>query len=144
MDISKIRKRIDELDQEILSLLNERAQYALNIGQMKATSSAPVYAPGREVQVLEQVLKNNHGPLDDKAITAIFREIISASRALERPMNVSYWGPPGSNTHIASIQKFGHSTNFVAVDALPDVFVEVEKKHADYGVAPVENSTEGL
>lgn len=144
MDISEIRKKIDQIDQQILEMLNVRAQCALDIGQMKDNDSSPVYAPGREMQVLQQVLKHNHGPLDDNAVTAIFREIVSASRALERPMTVAYWGPPGSNTHIASIQKFGHSTDFMAVDTLTDLFSSVETKKANYGVVPVENSTEGV
>jgi len=144
MDIKEIRKRIDKLDQEILRLLNERASYALEIGKLKGQNSEPVYAPERELQVLGQVLKENHGPLDDEAVTAIFREIISASRALEKPLTVAYWGPPGSNTHIASVQKFGLSTKLVSVDTITDVFSEVEHRRANYGVTPVENSTEGV
>lgn len=144
MDIKEIRKKIDELDQQILKLLNERASCAMEIGKMKASTAAPTYAPERELQVMEQVRRENHGPLDDQAVQAVFREIISASRALEKPLVVAYWGPPGSNTHIASVQKFGYSTEFVPVDTITDIFSEVEHRRANYGVTPVENSTEGV
>lgn len=144
MDIKDIRKKIDELDQQILKLLNERAACALEIGKMKASKSEHTYAPERELQVIGQVLEENHGPLDDQAVGAVFREIISASRALEKPLVVAYWGPPGSNTHIASVQKFGSSTEFISVDTISDIFAEVERRRADYGVTPVENSTEGV
>jgi len=144
MEIKEIRKRIDEIDQRLLGLLNERAECALEIGRMKSDNSAPIYAPEREMQVIKQVLDRNHGPLDDQAVSAVFREIISACRALEKPVVVAYWGPPGSNTHIASVQKFGSSTQFISVDTITDVFSEVEHRRADYGITPVENSTEGV
>jgi chorismate mutase/prephenate dehydratase len=93
---------------------------------------------------MEGVLKNNAGPLSDRTITAVFREVISACRALEKPISVAYFGAPGSYTHIASILKFGESTEFVPANIIPDVFTAVERKDVNYGVVPVENSTEGI
>lgn len=144
MDISDLRKKIDDIDKRLVEMLNERAECAQEIGNMKNKGSKSIFAPEREVQVLSGVLKNNQGPLSDKTMSAIFREIISACRALEKPINVAYLGPLGSYTHIASIQKFGDSTDFLPQNTIPDVFNSVEKKEANYGVVPVENSTEGI
>ncbi len=144
MDISEIRAKIDEIDRELVEMINKRAECALEIGNMKSKGSKSIFAPEREKQVLAGVLKNNKGPLADKSVSAIFREIISACRALEKPISVAYFGPAGSNTHMASILKFGDSTDFVACNTIPDVFSAVERKETNYGVVPVENSTEGV
>lgn len=125
-------------------MINERADCALEIGKLKNQSEKSIFAPEREKQVIEGVLKNNKGPLSDKAVTAVFREVISACRALEKPICVAYFGPAGSNTHVASILKFGESTDFIPANTIPDVFSAVEHKEANYGVVPVENSTEGV
>lgn len=144
MDLSDLRKEIDRIDQEILDLLNERAETALNIGKHKEKTNKSFFAPERERQVLERLVAANQGPLPHSAVKAIYREIISASRALERPLTVAYWGPPATNTHMASIQKFGSSSTFVPVATVPDVFSEIDRERADYGVVPIENSTEGV
>jgi len=144
VDISDIRNRIDTIDKQLVEMLNERAECAIEIGKMKNKGQKSIFAPEREVQVLSGVLRNNKGPLSDKTMSAIFREVISACRALEKPISVAYFGPAGSNTHIASILKFGDSTDFVACNTIPDVFNAVERKEANYGVVPVENSTEGV
>lgn len=144
MDISDIRKQIDEIDAKLVEMLNRRAECALEIGKMKGKGNKSIFAPEREKQVLEGVLKNNAGPLSDRTVGAIFREIISACRALEKPISVSYLGPAGSYSHIASILKFGESSEFVPANTIPDVFNLVERKETNYGVVPVENSTEGV
>ena len=125
-------------------MINERANCAIEIGKRKNKGSKSIFAPEREVQVIKGVLRNNKGPLSDKTMSAIFREVISACRALEKPIEVAYFGPAGSNTHAASIAKFGESTDFIPCNTIPDVFNAVERKECNYGVVPVENSTEGV
>ncbi len=144
LSIDDIRKEIDRIDKELVDLLNRRAECAIEIGKLKETKTESIYAPERENQVLSKVLAQNSGPLADKTVAAVYREIISACRALEKPISVAYLGPAGSYTHIASIQRFGDSTEFAPVDTIPDVFNMVERKDANYGVVPVENSTEGI
>jgi len=144
MDLSDLRKEIDRIDSEILDLLNKRAEMALEVGKHKEKTNKSFFAPERERQVLKGLTDANRGPLPNAAVRAIYREIISASRALERPLTVAYWGPPATNTHMASIQQFGSSSAFTPVDTIPDVFSEVERERADYGVVPIENSTEGV
>jgi len=144
MDLQELRKEIDRIDKQILELLNRRAQTALDIGKRKAKANKSFFAPAREKEVLNKLAAANNGPLPNAALRAIYREIISASRALEKPVTVAYWGPPATNAHIASIQKFGSSSTFVPMDTIPDIFSEVERQKADYGVVPIENSTEGV
>ena len=144
MDISELREKIDHIDATLVELINQRAECAIEIGSMKDKDAKSIFAPEREKQVLSGVLANNKGPLSDKAMSAVFREVISACRALEKPITVSYLGPAGSYTHIASILKFGESSEFLSCNTIPDVFSAVEHKHANYGVVPVENSTEGI
>jgi chorismate mutase / prephenate dehydratase len=144
MDIHGIRNEIDRIDKELVELVNKRAECALEVGKLKESNTESIFAPEREIQVLAKVLAQNAGPLADKTVAAIYREIISACRALEKPITVAYFGPAASYTHIASIQRFGDSTDFTPVETIPDVFNVVERKEANYGVVPVENSTEGV
>jgi len=144
MDIHKLREEIDQIDREVLELLNKRARIAREIGMHKQRAKKTLFVPERESQVLGKLVSANKGPLSDAAVRAVYREIISASRALEEPITITYWGPPATNTHMASIQKFGSSCNFIPMDTIPDVFSEVEKGRANYGVVPIENSTEGV
>ncbi|HEX2999509.1 MAG TPA: prephenate dehydratase, partial [Armatimonadota bacterium] len=144
MSIEELRARIDALDAEVLSLLNERARLAMEIGHKKAKQEGNYFAPVREKQVIQSLLQKNEGPLPDTAVRSIYREIMSACRALEKPLRVSYWGPPASFTHLASIRRFGAQTEYVACETIADVFTAVSKKQVDYGVVPIENSTEGL
>ena len=144
LDISDLRKKIDSIDAKIVEMINERAECALEIGRIKKKGTKSIFAPERETQVLSGVLKNNRGPLSDGTMSSIYREVISACRALEKPISVSYLGPAGTYTHIASILKFGESTDFLPANTIPDVFSAVEHKEASYGVVPVENSTEGI
>ncbi|MHB1455428.1 MAG: prephenate dehydratase [Armatimonadota bacterium] len=144
MDIGELREEIDHIDRQILELLNKRARMAREIGMLKQRTAKNTYIPERESQVFAKLTSANRGPLPDQSIRAIYREIISASRALEQPFTIAYWGPPATNTHMASIRKFGSACSFVPQATIPDVFGEVEKERADYGVVPIENSTEGV
>jgi chorismate mutase/prephenate dehydratase len=144
MDLSDLRKEIDRIDGEILDLLNRRAETALEIGKHKQKTNKSFFAPEREREVFRRLTTANKGPLPNVSLRAIYREIISAARTLERPLTVVYWGPPATNTHMASIQKFGSSSTFVPADTIPDVFSEVERERADFGIVPIENSTEGV
>ncbi|PWU25078.1 MAG: prephenate dehydratase [Candidatus Rokuibacteriota bacterium] len=143
MDLDDWRSRINNLDEEILNLLNQRGQAALKIGELKRQQDLPYYAPERESQILDRLVARNPGPLRSDAVRAIWREILSASLALEHPLPVAYFGPAGTHTHAAAVRRFGSSTEFVPVRTIVDVFEEVERGRAEYGVVPVENSTEG-
>jgi chorismate mutase/prephenate dehydratase len=144
MKIDDHRKAIDDLDQRIVALLNERAHHAQAIGRAKAEQAAEAFAPAREQQVFDRLRAANTGPLPDAALRAIYREVISACRALERSLSVGYWGPAGSNTHVAALARFGHGAELVPLESIAAVFGELEKGAVDYGVVPVENSTEGI
>ena len=141
--LEELRKRIDALDAEIVRLVNERARCAREIGELKRAQGAPVFVPARERAVYERVLALNAGPLPAEAFRAIYREIMSASLALERCPRVAYLGPPGTFSHKAARCKFGSSVEYHPATSFRDVFLEVSRGHADYGVVPVENSTEG-
>ncbi len=143
MELDPLRTRIDEIDEHILSLLNERVKCAAEIGRIKRENGAPIYVASREEAVLKKLAKLNQGPLDDQAIRAIYREVMSAAIALEKPMTIAYLGPEATFTHQAAINKFGASIEYLATPAIPDVFHTVSKGEADYGVIPIENSTEG-
>jgi len=144
MDIRELRKKIDEIDEQILELLNKRAELVIEVGKHKAKTKKSVFAPEREKHILKKVASANKGLLPNSALQAIYGEIISACRALEKPLTIAYWGPPATNTHMASIARFGSSCEFVPMDTIPDVFSEVERERADFGVVPIENSTEGV
>jgi chorismate mutase/prephenate dehydratase len=144
VELEELRRRIDETDQKILELLNQRASLAIQIGQLKGDMELPNFAPAREAKVLERLNAVNTGPLEPKHILAIYREIMSACRDLQKPTTVAYWGPPASHSHTAVLEKFGASVTPVPVDSIADVFDYVEKGLADYGVVPAENSTEGV
>lgn len=142
-DIDSLREKIDALDERIVEMVSERARLAGLIGKMKAESDDTVYKPDREHAIYEHVTEKNQGPLADSAIHAVFREIISGCRALEKPLDVVYLGPEGTFTYWAARSQFGESVSYRAVPSLEDVFEEVQRRRADYGVVPVENSTEG-
>ena len=144
MEIPDIRQKIDEIDASILELLNERARLVVRIGQIKEASASSVFDPKREIDVLKRILQRNEGPLPPESVRSIYREIISCMRSLEKPLTVAYWGPPATNTHLASIRKFGSSTEFTPQDTITDVFGEVQRGRADFGVVPIENSIEGI
>jgi len=144
MSIEDLRHKIDEIDNEVLRLLSRRAECAQQIGHSKEKTATRFFAPERERLIFERLRDLNGGPLPHAAVQAIFREIISASRALEAPVKVSYLGPAGTFSHRAALGRFGTSSELKPVDTIPDVFTEVERGAADYGIVPVENSTEGV
>ena len=144
MGIDEIRAQIDETDRRICELLGQRAELAQDIGELKSDSGQAVFAPGREQEVLGNVNGHGAGPLPAQALVRIFTEIISASRALESPFRVAYLGPPNTFTHVAALRKFGSSCEMTPAATVEDVFREVERGNTDYGVVPIENSTEGV
>jgi len=139
----ELRKRIDELDHKLVELISERAKVAQEIGRAKASGESPTYVPSREKQVYARVTSANDGPLPDEAIIAVWREIMSGSIALQRQTKISFLGPPGTFTQMATRAKFGSSIQEVPEPTIRDVFTSVVRGHSDYGVVPIENSTEG-
>ncbi|MEO7715872.1 MAG: prephenate dehydratase [Capsulimonas sp.] len=146
MSLNNLREQIDAIDNELVSLLNRRAEVSLQVGKQKASEpNVRIFAPERERDVIQRILAlHNNGALPKEALVAIYREIISASIALQRPITVAYWGPAGTFTHIAALQRFGSSALFHDASNIPAIFGEVERGLADFGVVPVENSTEGV
>jgi chorismate mutase/prephenate dehydratase len=143
MNLDDWRSRINDLDDEILKLLNQRGTAALRIGELKRQQGLPYYNSEREAQLLDRLVGLTQGPLAGDAIRAIWREIVSASLALEHPLAVAYLGPPGTFTHQAAVRRFGSSAQLVAVRTIAEIFDEVERSRAELGVVPVENSTDG-
>jgi chorismate mutase / prephenate dehydratase len=144
MSLDQHRKAIDSLDEKIIALLNERTRHALKIGVLKMEAGEEIYAPHRELEVLDRICKTNPGPVPNESLRAIYREIMSCSLAIEKSMTIAYLGPEATFTHLAAIRRFGSSLHYSAQKSIADVFNEVAKNRADYGVAPVENSTEGV
>jgi chorismate mutase/prephenate dehydratase len=144
VNIPKHRQAIDKLDASIVRLLNERTKHVLAIGAMKLKAGEEIYAPHRERAVLQRICQLNQGPVTDEQLRAIYREIMSSALALEKTMIIAYFGPEATFTHQAAIQKFGASLRYSPQKTIADVFTEVSKRRADYGVVPVENSTEGV
>jgi chorismate mutase / prephenate dehydratase len=146
--VDRERAKIDRLDERILALLNQRARVAQRIGRRKVrdgagNGAAAFWVPSRERRIYERLRTLNRGPLSDEVVHTIFREIISASRAIEAALAVAYLGPEGTFSHVAARELFGSSVTLVPVEALPLIFGEVEHRRVDFGVVPVENSTEG-
>lgn len=144
MSLSKHRQAIDKLDAQIVRLLNERTRHVLAIGEIKLAAGEEIYAPHRERAVFERICAQNAGPITNEQLRTIYREVMSSALALEKTMTIAYFGPEATFTHQAAIQKFGASLNYSAQKTIGDVFLEVSKRMADYGVVPVENSTEGV
>ena len=140
-ELLKLRNEIDRIDEEILARLAERARCAQRVGEIKR--GVMYYRPEREAQVLRRLAELNPGPLSADAVKTIFREVMSACLGLEQPLRVAYLGPAGTFSESASRKHFGSAPNFLAMAAIDDVFRAVEAGNADYGVVPVENSTEG-
>ncbi|HXD00204.1 MAG TPA: prephenate dehydratase [Verrucomicrobiae bacterium] len=144
MNIPEHRKAIDRLDAQIVKLLNDRTRHVLGIGEIKLKAGEEIYAPHRERAVFHRICKLNEGPMTDDSLRAIYREVMSSALSLEKSMNIAYLGPEATFTHQAAIRKFGSSLRYSAQKTIADVFSEVTKNRADYGVVPVENSTEGV
>jgi chorismate mutase/prephenate dehydratase len=143
MGLDELRKKVDELDAQIVRLINQRAKVALEIGKLKERDNAALYVPARQQAVHGNISSLNAGPLADECLRAVYREIMSGCLALEKPLNVAYLGPEGTFTHAAARANFGDSVTYVPAAGLGEVFDEVERGRADYGVVPVENSTGG-
>lgn len=143
MNLKQIRRDIDSLDRKIVALLNHRASKTLEIGKLKKRFKQSIYAPSRENEIFTKISRVNSGPLKDSALAAVWREIMSASLALEKPIVIAYLGPRATFTHSAALKRFGSSVNYLSCGSIGDVFSEVEKDNADYGVVPIENSIEG-
>lgn len=144
--LEELRVRIDEVDEKIQSLINERARYAQQIADAKIASGETndFYRPAREAQVLRRVSERNEGPLGDKEMARLFREIMSTCLAMEKPLLIAYLGPEGTFTQSAVLKQFGHAVQMQAQPAIDAVFREVEAGICNYGVVPIENSTEGV
>ena len=138
-----LRQEIDRLDRELVAVMNRRAECAREIGHIKQSHNQQTYDPSREEMVLGRVAEANAGPLSDESVKAVFREIISGSRAIEQHLRVAYLGPAWTYSHLAAIHRFGTSVEFVPVASISAVFEEVNSGHSHYGVAPLENSTDG-
>jgi chorismate mutase / prephenate dehydratase len=141
--LSLLRERIDQLDDSLVSLLNERARVVMKIGEVKREYDTPVYAPHREREVLNKVLAANTGPLYDRTLEGIYREMMSGSFALEQPIRIGYLGPQGSFSHMSAVKHFGSSVEFEDLHEIEGVFTEVARRHVTYGLVPIENSMNG-
>jgi chorismate mutase / prephenate dehydratase len=142
--IDALRNSIDAIDSRIMALLNERAKFVMEVGHLKQSMQSDFHVPNRERAIYERLTAENPGPFPNDALKSVFREIISASLALEAPMRVAFLGPKATFSHLASMQQFGLAAELVPQKSIPAVFEEVEKDRALYGVVPVENSTEGV
>jgi chorismate mutase/prephenate dehydratase len=141
--LTEMRRELDVIDGEIVAAINCRAKVAQQIGELKQQAAQGIFDPGRERAVIEQALAKNPGPLGDGAVRAIFRELISGTRALQMPLRVAYLGPEFTFSHLAAIERFGQSAELVPVGTIAAVFEEVERGQAQFGVVPMENSTDG-
>lgn len=147
-ELSALRVQIDDIDQQIQSLINKRAECAQRVADVKQSAAdgeeVQYYRPEREAQVLRSVMDRNSGPLPAEDMAKLFREIMSCCLALEKPMKVAFLGPEGTFTHAAALKHFGHFVHAQPMAAIDEVFREVESGQVNYGVVPVENSTEGM
>jgi len=141
--LKPLRDQIDAIDAQLISLLNQRAKVAQAVGHIKAETNAPVFRPEREAQVLARVAERNDGPLVSSDLQSIFREVMSACRALEKRITVAYLGPAGTYSEQAVWQQFGQAVEGLPCVSIDEIFRSVEAGTADFGVVPVENSTEG-
>jgi len=143
MSLNDLRKQIDQIDHELVKLINKRAQVVVEVGKIKNQKDKPIYSPDREKEVFERICKANEGPLPDKTLIAIWRELMSGSFFLERPLRIAYLGPAGSFSNNAAMLKFGQSVEYEAVTDIRTIFDEVSKGHSDLGVVPIESSSGG-
>lgn len=143
-ELDKLRKKIDEIDLKILELLNQRAKVVLEIKKAKDSKHVNIYSPEREREIIDRLTGLNVGPFPNEALRSLYREILSASLALQQPIKVAYLGPPATFTHLAAMRQFGSSTDYIPVSTIKSVFSAVSSGEAQYGVVPIENSTEGV
>ena len=143
MDLSDLRKNIDRIDEEIVSLINERYELVAQVGKWKSKNSHEIYVPEREKALLNRLESLNKGPLPNKTLRAVYREIMSGALALEHPLKIAFLGPENTFSHQAALSKFGNSIAYSVKNSLAEVFDDVAKEKVSYGVVPIENSTEG-
>src|SRR4051812_6636233 len=141
--LASLRGEIDRLDKELVVLLNRRAEISLQIGQVKQKQGMEIWSPAREDEVVARALAASRGPMPPETLRIIFRELMSSSRALQRPLRVAFLGPRYSYSHLASVAKFGESVEHVPVGSIAAVFEEVNRRHVQFGIVPLENSTDG-
>ncbi|MCZ7624665.1 MAG: prephenate dehydratase [Candidatus Methylomirabilota bacterium] len=144
MKITTLRRKIDQIDSKILSLLGDRAELVVQVGREKAKANLNVHVPQREEEIVTRLMRQNRGRFPAHAIRSVFREIISACRAVQGPLRLAYLGPEGTFTHLACTRRFGGSARSVPVHTIGEVFAEVEKGNVEYGIVPIENSSEGV
>ena len=142
-NLTKLRRDIDRIDKKVLDFLNRRAHLTIQIGCLKTKEGGAVYDPAREREIYEKVSRLSGGPLPKEAVVAIYREVLSGTRALQKVLTIAYQGPPLSYAHLASQKVFGSRVSYRDVMTIGDVFTEVERDRSDYGVVPIENSIEG-
>ncbi|NIN62974.1 MAG: chorismate mutase, partial [Gammaproteobacteria bacterium] len=135
--LHNLRQEIDSLDDQILDLLNKRADVVVEVGKTKDDSQGVYYVPSREKAIFERLIAKNEGPFPNEGIRRVFREIISASLSLEQPMKVAFLGPQATYTHVAAMRQFGLSAQLVPLKSIPSIFDEVSRGRASYGVVPV-------
>lgn len=138
-----LRDRINTIDRSLVELLNDRATLVVEVGKLKRAAGLPVYTPHREAEVLERAIKMSKGPLPERTLEAIYRELMSGSFTLQQPMRIGYLGPPGSHSHVAAVRQFGSSVQFENLHDIAGVFTEVQRGHVNHGLVPIENSTGG-
>lgn len=143
LDLAGLRRQIDELDRRLVELLNARAEVVVKVGQAKRAGNVQIYAPDREKAVLDRIAELNTGPLPQRTLQAIYRELMSGSFALEKPLRIGYLGPEGSFSHMASLRKFGASVEYLPLADIRAVFEEAVRGHVDLGLVPIENSVGG-
>jgi len=143
-ELEKLRKEIDEIDNEILRLLNKRSVTVIEIAHIKRNEKTKFYSPEREREILERLTTLNKGPFPNDTLKVIYREILSASLSLEEPLKVAYFGPLATYTHLAALRHFGSSASFLPVESIKGVFDAVDSNKAEFGVVPIENSNEGV
>lgn len=141
--VAKLRRSLDAIDREILAAINRRAEVAQEIGWVKQNGKHSIFDPQREAEVLNRLAADNRGPLGGESVRTIFREVISAARAIQAPTRVAYLGPEFTFSHLAAIERFGQSAELVPVGTIAAVFEEVERGQAEFGVVPMENTTDG-
>ncbi|MCX5782365.1 MAG: prephenate dehydratase [Elusimicrobia bacterium] len=144
MNLEKIRNEIDKVDKDILDMLNKRAFLAKNIGKLKSEAGMDFYVPHREKKIILGLARKNRGLLSSSAIESIYQEIFNVCRSLESRLKIAFFGPEGTFTHQAALKNFGSTSKYIPVKSIADVFNEVEKDRVNYGVVPIENSTEGV
>ena len=142
-ELESLRDEIDQIDEQVVSLLNKRVRAAAEIGKIKHEMGVDPYDPSREEQVFEKIEGLNEGSVPNDSLRAIYREVISSSIALEKDLTIGYLGPEATFTHQAAMLNFGSALSYRPLPDIPDVFQAVEKGECDYGVVPIENSTEG-